>query len=163
MRKLKYVKLFENFDSNIQMINEDNLEVKRIAKDLYSFLKKNGVREVSLSTDKLKIGKNTTNDAEGRQISNRDNTAQISYYDDPKFKQTIIEVWLWGDKNKIQEVEKLLLNSFPGLGQFDRELDRNSNHSKDKVWCLNFIVAERTSSKGGLVGNTRINPKNKNN
>ena len=157
MRKLKYVQLFENF---VSIINEDNLQVKSIAKKLHSFLKDEiGVREVSLSTSKPKIGKDTANDAEGRQIGNRDNTAQISYYDDPKTKQTIIEVWLWGDKNKIQEVEKLLLNSYPGLFQFDRKLDRNSNSPKDKVWCLNFCVAEKTTAKGGLVGNTKTSSK----
>jgi len=41
MKKLKYVKLFENFDEMVEMINEDNLEIKRIAKDLYLWLKKN--------------------------------------------------------------------------------------------------------------------------
>ena len=154
MRKLKYVQLFENFVSNIQMINEDNLEVKRIAKDLYSFLKKNGVREVSLSTSKLNIGNNTANDAEGNQIGNRDNTAIISYFDDPKSKQTVIEVYLFGDNNKIQEVEKNLLTSFPGLKQIQRNIERNSNSPKDKVWVLHFMVAEKTTAKGGLVGNT---------
>ena len=58
MKKLKHIKLFENFNK-IELINEDNLHVKRIAKDLYTFLKKNGVREVSLITDKKTIGKDT--------------------------------------------------------------------------------------------------------
>ena len=44
MKKLKYVKLFENFDEMVEMINEDNLEIKKIAKDLYLWLKKNGVK-----------------------------------------------------------------------------------------------------------------------
>ena len=139
------------------ILKEDNLEVKNIAKQLYSFLKKNGVREVSLDTSKLNIGKDSANDAQGNQIGNRDNTAKIAYFDDPKTKQTIIEVYLFGDSNKIQEIEKMLLNSFPGLGQINRELNKNSNSPKDKVYYLHFTVAEKTTAKGGLVGNTKQN------
>jgi hypothetical protein len=155
MRKLKYIHLFENF-SNLDTLNEDNLEVKNIARQLYSWLKKNGVREVSLSTDKINIGKDTANDADGKQIGDRDNTAKIAYYDDEASKQTIIEIILFGEQGKIQEVEKLLLSSFPGLKQIFRNLERNTNSPKDKVYCLHFSVAERTTNKGGLVGNTNI-------
>jgi hypothetical protein len=137
------------------VLNEDNLEVKNIAKKLYSWLKQNGVREVSLQTSKITIGKNTANDAEGNQVDSRDNTAIIAYYDDPESKQTIIEVYLFGDQNKIQEVEKKLLTSFPGLKQISRKLERNSNSPKDKVFALHFSVAEKTTAKGGLVGNTQ--------
>jgi hypothetical protein len=155
MRKLKYIHLFENF-SNLDTLNEDNLEVKNIARQLYSWLKKNGVREVSLSTDKINIGKDTANDTDGKQIGDRDNTAKIAYYDDEASKQTIIEIILFGEQGKIQEVEKLLLSSFPGLKQIFRNLERNTNSPKDKVYCLHFSVAERTTNKGGLVGNTNI-------
>jgi hypothetical protein len=146
MKKLKYVKLFENFE----LINEDNLQVKKIAKDLYQFLKKNGVREVSLITDKKNIGKDTANDDEGRQIGDRMNTATIFCYDDEPTKQTAIDVTLFGDKDKIQEVEKILLQSYPGLAQANRELNRNSNSPKDKVWVLEFTVFEKSTRKGGL-------------
>jgi hypothetical protein len=44
MKKLKYVKLFENF-----MINENILELNSFAKKLYSFLKGENI-EVSLKT-----------------------------------------------------------------------------------------------------------------
>ena len=146
MKKLKYVKLFENFE----LINEDNLQVKKIAKDLYQFLKKNGFREVSLITGKKTIGKDTANDDKGRQIDDRMNTAIISYYDDEPTKQTVIDVTLFGDKDKIQEVEKILLQSYPGLAQANRELNRNSNSPKDKVWVLEFTVFEKSTRKGGL-------------
>ena len=145
------------------ILKEDNLEVKNIAKQLYSFLKKNGVREVSLDTSKLNIGKDSANDAQGNQIGNRDNTAKIAYFDDPKTKQSIIEVYLFGDSNKIQEIEKMLLNSFPGLGQINRELNKNSNLQLvvegifSNVYYLYFTVAEKTTAKGGLVGNTKQN------
>lgn len=155
MRKMKYINLFENF-SSLDTLNEDNLQVKNIARQLYSWLKKNGVREVSLSTDKINIGKDTANDADGKQIGDRDNTAKIAYYDDEASKQTIIEIILFGEQGKIQEVEKLLLSSFPGLKQIFRNLERNTNSPKDKVYCLHFSVAERTTNKGGLVGNTNI-------
>ena len=131
-------------------LNEDNLQVKKIAKDLYQFLKKNGVREVSLITDKKNIGKDTANDDEGRQIGDRMNTATIFCYDDEPTKQTAIDVTLFGDKDKIQEVEKILLQSYPGLAQANRELNRNSNSPKDKVWVLEFTVFEKSTRKGGL-------------
>ena len=157
MKKLKYIQLFEIFSLyNLETLNEDNLEVKNIARQLYSWLKKNGVGEVSLSTDKINIGKDSANDAEGKQIGSRDNTAKIAYYDDTTSKQTIIEVLLFGEEGKIQEVEKSLLSSFPGLGQISRDLEKDTNSPKDKIYCLHFSVAEKTTNKGGLVGNTNI-------
>ena len=56
----------------------------------------------------------------------------------------------FGDKDKIQEVEKILLQSYPGLAQANRELDKNSNSPKDKVWALGFTVFEKSTRKGGL-------------
>ena len=46
MSKLKYIKLFENFD----LIKEDNLDLKSIGKKLYSFLKSKGY-VVKLTTE----------------------------------------------------------------------------------------------------------------
>jgi len=146
---MKHIKLFENYNK-IELINEDNLQVKRIAKDLYSFLKGIGVREVSLSTDKKSIGQDTANDSEGRQIGDRMNTAHMSYYNDESTNQTVIYVSLFGDKDKIQEIESKLLKTYPGLGQDHRKLERNSNSPKDKVWVLEFIVFEKSTRKGGL-------------
>jgi hypothetical protein len=147
MKKLKYVKLFENFDEMVEMINEDNLEIKKIAKDLYLWFKKNGVRATLLaSVPGKEFGKKIGDKEYG------DNSAFIWYWDDPKTKQTIIEIQLRGDKNKLQEIEKLFLSSLTNLEQYNRELG-----SMPQFSYINFRVKEKTTSKGGLVGNTKTN------
>jgi hypothetical protein len=152
MRKLKYVKLFENF-KEIELINEDNLEVKNIAKQLYSFLTKNGVN--------TKLIAQTPSDNYGKQIGaslkGESNEALISYYDDPKTKQTIIQVQLYGgptSKDLVLQVEKKLLSSYPNLEQYGRE-----EVPAPQFFNLNFRVREKTTAKGGLVGNTQTNKK----
>jgi len=147
MKKLKYVKLFENFDEMVEMINEDNLEIKKIAKDLYLWFKKNGVRATLLASVPGQDFGKTIGDKEYG-----DNSAFIWYWDDPKTKQTIIEIQLKGDKNKLQEIEKLFLSSFTNLEQYNRDFGNTPQFS-----YLNFRVKEKTTSKGGLVGNTKTN------
>ena len=147
MKKLKYVKLFENFDEMAELINEDNLEIKKIAKDLYLWFIKNGVKARLLaSIPGQDYGKNIGADKMA------DYSAFIWYYDDPKTKQTIIEIKLKGDKNKLQEIEKLFLSSFTNLEQYNRDFGNMPQFS-----YLNFRVKEKTTSKGGLVGNTKTN------
>ena len=152
MKKLKYVKLFENF-KEIELINEDNLEVKNIAKQLYSFLTKNGVNtKLIAQTPSDNYGKKI-----GASLKGESNEALISYYDDPKTKQTIIQVQLYGgptSKDLVLQVEKKLLSSYPNLEQYSRE-----EVPSPQFFNLNFRVREKTTTKGGLVGNTQTNKK----
>ena len=90
MKKLKYIHLFENFSlNNLETLNEDNLEVKNIARQLYSFLKKNGVREVSLSTDKINIGKDSN--LESNNIKLGDEELRIPFLKSILFASTETE------------------------------------------------------------------------
>ena len=154
MRKLKYVQLFENFVSNIQMINEDNLEIKKIAKDLYSFLKKNGVNvKLVASIPNTDYGYKKI----GASLKGASNEALIWYWDDSKTKQTVIEVHLRGgatSKDLVLDIEKELLSTYPGLEQYNRQ-----EIPAQQFFGLNFRVKEKTTAKGGLVGNTKTSSK----
>ena len=126
-------------------INEDNLEVKSIAKDLYQFLKKAGVHKVFLKADfKRQIGQRSGISSGG----SLDNTAMIYYWDDEKTKQTLIQIVLFGDISKTKEVKDKLLSTYKNLEVIDQ-------HEDDK--SINFTVKEKTTAKGGLVGNTKTN------
>ena len=52
------------------------------------------------------------------------------------------------------DVEKKLLSAYPGLEQFDRQEVPTENN-----FGLNFRVKEKTTAKGGLVGNTQTSSK----
>ena len=82
------------------------------------------------------------------------NEALISYYDDPKTKQTVIQVQLYGgptSKDLVLQIEKKLLSSYPKLEQYDRQ-----EIPTPQFFNLNFKVKEKTTAKGGLAGNTRL-------
>ena len=139
--------LVENkLTSNSRMLNEDNLEVKNFAKQIYSFLVKNGV------TTKL-IASIPSAGSQGKQIGDKltggSNEGLVWYWDDPKTKQTVIEIHLAGEEKGVLEVEKKILSSFPNLEQYNRETS-----SGPDVFKVRFRVKEKTTAKGGLVGNT---------
>jgi hypothetical protein len=136
-----------------RMLNEDNLEVKNIAKQLYSFLTKNGVKAEIVAglanTRSTSIGTSELSAKPG------ENTALISYHDDPKTKQTVIYIRLNGEEQSILEVEKKIGQSFSNLEQYDRKILRPDSTN----YRMEFKVKEKTTSKGGLVGNTQQNQK----
>ena len=137
--------LVENkLTSNSRMLNEDNLEVKNIAKQIYSFLTKNGVTTKLVAAVPGDYGKSI-----GGKLTGGGNEALVSYYDDLKTKQTVIEIHLAGEEKGVLEVEKKILSSFPNLEQYNRETP-----SGPGVFRVVFRVKEKTTAKGGLVGNT---------
>jgi hypothetical protein len=151
MKHLKYYKTFEELDTdslnNLETLNEDNLEVKNIAKQIYSWLNKNGVNTklvAQVPSQNIKsIGSQLTGDA---------NEALVMYWDDVKTKQTQIQVQLVGgatSEDLVEGVEKNLLSSFPNLEQYDR-----NSFKSPKTSNIVFRLKEKTTKKGGLVGNT---------
>lgn len=136
--------------SEAVVLNEDNLEVKNFAKQIYSFLVKNGV------TTKL-IASIPSAGSQGKQIGDKltgdSNEGLVWYWDDPKTKQTTIEVHLSGEEQIILQVEKKILTSFPNLEQYNRQTPSGTN-----VFRVVFRVKEKTTAKGGLVGNTQQQP-----
>jgi hypothetical protein len=127
------------------VLNEDNLEVKNIAKQIYSFLTKSGVTTKLVAAVPGDYGKSI-----GGKLTGGGNEALVSYYDDSKTKQTVIEIHLAGEEKGVLEVEKKILSSFPNLEQYNRETP-----SGPGVFRVVFRVKEKTTAKGGLVGNTQ--------
>ena len=144
--------LVENkLTSNSRMLNEDNLEVKNIAKQLYSFLTKEGVKTEIVAG--LANTRSTSIGDEESSAKPGENIALISYYDDPKIKQTVIYIRLGGEEERILQVEKKIGQLLPSnLEQYDRKiLNQESTNYR-----IEFRVKEKTTAKGGLVGNTNI-------
>ena len=131
------------------VLNEDNLEVKSIAKQIYSFLKQNGVNtKLVAQIQSADYGKKI-----GATLKGEQNEALISYYDDPKTKQTIIEIQLFGgptSEDLVLQTEKKLLSSYPKLEQYNREA-----FPAPQYFVVRFRLKEKTTTKGGLVGNTQ--------
>jgi hypothetical protein len=142
--EFKRMQLLAGLITESQYLNEDNLEVKKIAKDLYSWLKKNGV-EVKLIAQVPSAG------AYGKKIgaTGGGSTSLVWYWDDSKTKQTQIEIHLVGDPKIIADVEKKFLSAYPNLEQYQKTGEGGSH--------IAFRVKEKTTSKGGLVGNTQTN------
>jgi hypothetical protein len=149
MKKLKYIHLFENFSlDNLETLNEDNLEVKNIAKQIYSWLKKNGVNAKLVA----QVPSKPTGKSIGSELTGGDNDALVMYWDDVKTKQTQIQIQLvGGNEDLVGGVEKNFLSSFTNLEQYDRNAFKTA-----KAYCINFRLREKTTNKGGLVGNTNI-------
>ena len=135
----------------MEILNEDNLEVKSIAKQIYSWLKQNDVNtKLVAQTPSADYGKQI-----GASLKGGSNEALISYYDDPKTKQTVIQIQLYGgatSKDLVLQVEKKLLSAYPKLEQYDRQ-----EIPTQTFFQLNFKVKEKTTAKGGLAGNTQTN------
>ena len=136
------------------LLKEDNLEVKSIAKQIYSFLTKNGVKTEIVAG----MANNRSTSIGDSELSAKsgENTALITYYDDPKTKQTVIYIRLNGEEQSLLQVEKKIGQSFSNLEQYDRKiLNQDSTNYR-----MEFKVKEKTTAKGGLVGNTN-KPKQK--
>lgn len=146
-------KLIEN------QLNEDNLEVKSIAKKLYSWLKQNGVA-VSLATQNVNF----------KQIGIKDpkqQEATVYVFDDPSTKQTIIRVSLRGKESIVKDIENKLLTTYPGLEEFNKQqyklysgsMGMTAPQEVPGAINLTFDLKEKTTAKGGLVGNTNVKKK----
>jgi hypothetical protein len=139
------------------VLNEDNLEVKKAAKDLYTFLKKSGVN-TSLGSNMgfgKSIGIKNPSQAE----------ASIHYGETSRSKgQTLINISLVGMEDKVKEVENKFLTAFPNLEIVNGSKEVYKVYSGGMTGPLipgavnqNFTVKEKTTAKGGLAGNTQTN------
>jgi hypothetical protein len=146
---------------NKQYINEDNLEVKKAAKDLYTFLKSNGVNAT--------LGNNM---GFGKKIGMKNpGQAEASiFYGETSMSggQTLINISLRGMEDKVKEVESRFLTAFPNLEIIDEKeypimsgTMTNPGPFIPGAVNKNFTVKEKTTAKGGLVSNTHQNAKHK--
>ena len=138
-------------------LNEDNLEVKSIAKDIYSTLKQNGVNAKLIASIP---GTGYAGKSIGATLTGGSNEALVFYWDDTKTKLTTIEIYLSGDKDDVLSFEKKILSSFPGLEQYSRV-----EYPTPQAFKLNFRVKEKTTAKGGIneaakpkLGIDQVNP-----
>jgi hypothetical protein len=148
---------------NAQYINEDNLEVKKAAKELYTFLKNNGVTTTLGSNMGFgkKVGMKTPGQAE----------ASIFYGETGNSEgQTVINISLRGMEDKVKEVESEFLKAFPNLKivsgtkkSYPIMSGTMTNPGPPIPGAVNknFTVKEKTTAKGGLVSNTHQNAKHK--
>jgi hypothetical protein len=123
-----------------QELNEDNLQVKSIAKKIYSVLKQNGVNAKLVASVPQGPGKSI-----GSTLTGGSNEALVYYFDDAKTKLTTIEIHLRGEEESVLNFEKDVLSSFPGLEQYDRQA-----FPAQGVFSLVFRVREKTTAKGGI-------------
>jgi hypothetical protein len=123
-----------------QELNEDNLQVKSIAKKIYSVLKQNGVNTKLVASVPQSQGKSI-----GSTLTGGSNEALVYYFDDAKTKLTTIEIHLRGEEKSVLNFEKDVLSSFPGLEQYDRQA-----FPAQGVFSLVFRVREKTTAKGGI-------------
>jgi hypothetical protein len=123
-----------------QELNEDNLQVKSIAKKIYSVLKQNRVNAKLVASVPQGPGKSI-----GSTLTGGSNEALVYYFDDIKTKLTTIEIHLRGEEESVLNFEKDVLSSFPGLEQYDRQA-----FPAQGVFSLVFRVREKTTAKGGI-------------
>jgi len=125
-----------------QELNEDNLELKSIAKNIYSVLKQNGVNAKLIASIPRTgyAGKSI-----GATLTGGSNEALVYYWDDTKTKLTTIEIYLSGAKEEVIDFEKKILSSFPSLEQYSRQ-----EFLTPQAFKLVFRLKEKTTAKGGI-------------
>ena len=132
---------YENEDGH-EELNEDNLQVKSIAKQIYSVLKQNGVNAKLIASipSAGPSGKSI-----GATLTGDSNEALVYYWDDTKTKLTTIEIYLSGAKDEVLNFEKKILSSFPAIEQYSRQ-----EFVSPQAFKLVFRVKEKTTAKGGI-------------
>jgi hypothetical protein len=132
---------YEN-EGGHEELNEDNLQVKSIAKQIYSVLKQNGVNAKLIASipSAGPSGKSI-----GATLTGDSNEALVYYWDDTKTKLTTIEIYLSGAKDEVLNFEKKILSSFPALEQYSRQ-----EFVSPQAFKLVFRVKEKTTAKGGI-------------
>lgn len=142
---MKYIKLFEQF-SDLESINEDFMELKSIAKQLYSLLKKKGYEvEIKENSKKATYRSDTlVGTKDSKHLNGKGGTVEIHQFSDfeeigvflpvhavayqfiiaPENKDLIKQMM---DKNKPGAYEK-----YPGTYQED--ISKNWDHIKDAIF-----------------------------
>jgi hypothetical protein len=143
-----------------RVLNEDSLLVKKIAKDLYTYLKKIGVSNVQYQQAEVGSSWKAIGSKEASKLQPNSAMIVVKKYNSPA-GDTAIDITLVGEKSGIEGVEKKLLSAYPGLEQKDRIIKPHqmgmTNAQNTGNFILNFVVIEKTTKKGGFVSNTQTN------
>jgi hypothetical protein len=141
-----------------RMLNEDDLQVKNIAKQIYTWLKQNGV---SVAFDEGTNKKYSTLGVKDRSKAEAEIfVAKNNIHN----RQISIKITLRGMQRIVLDVENRLLTSFPNLKQLGRRMSQPNTYNggikqnpEVSFIALEFFLMEKTTRKGGLVGNTQTN------
>ena len=143
---MKYLKLFENF-SDLESLNEDFLELKSIAKQLYSLVKSEGYEvEIKENSEKSKFrgGDTLVGTKDSQYLNGKGGTVEIHQFSDAEQIGLFLPVYavayqfITAPENK-EIIKKMLNEKKPGAyekypGTYQQDLSKNWSHIKDDIF-----------------------------
>jgi hypothetical protein len=150
---MKYIKLFENF-SDLESINEDFMELKSIAKQLYSLLKSEGyeveIKENSKKS-KYKGGDSLVGTKDSKYLNGKGGTVEIHQFSDVEQIGLFLPVYavvyqfITAPENK-EIIKKMVDEKKPGAyekypGTYQQDLSKNWSYIKDDIFGASGKIA----------------------
>lgn len=143
---MKYIKLFENF-LDIESINEDFLELKSIAKQLYSLVKSEGY-EVEIKENSKKStyagGDTLVGSKDSKYLNGKGGTVEIHQFSDIEEIGVFLPVYavayqfITAPENK-EIIKKMVDEKKPGAyekypGTYQQDISKNWDNIKDDIF-----------------------------
>jgi hypothetical protein len=143
---MKYLKLFEKF-SDSESINEDFMELKSIAKQLYSLVKSEGYEvEIKENSEKSKFrgGDTLVGTKDSQYLNGKGGTVEIHQFSDVEQIGLFLPVYavvyqfITAPENK-EIIKKMVNEKKPGAyekypGTYQQDLSKNWSHIKDDIF-----------------------------
>jgi len=143
---MKYLKLFENF-SDLESLNEDFLELKSIAKQLYSLVKSEGYEvEIKENSEisKFKGGDTLVGTKDSQYLNGKGGTVEIHQFSDAEQIGLFLPVYavayqfITAPENK-EIIKKMMDEKKPGdyekyPGTYQQDISKNWSHIKDAIF-----------------------------
>ncbi len=143
---MKYLKLFDKF-SDSESINEDFMELKSIAKQLYSLLKSEGYEvEIKENSEKSKFrgGDTLVGTKDSQWLNDKGGTVEIHQFSDAEQIGVFLPVYavsyqfITAPENK-EIIKKMMDEKRPGdyekyPGTYQKDISKNWSHIKDAIF-----------------------------
>lgn len=143
---MKYLKLFDKF-SDSESINEDFMELKSIAKQLYSLLKREGYEvEIKENSEKSKFrgGDTLVGTKDSQWLNDKGGTVEIHQFSDAEQIGVFLPVYavsyqfITAPENK-EIIKKMMDEKRPGdyekyPGTYQKDISKNWSHIKDAIF-----------------------------
>jgi hypothetical protein len=143
---MKYLKLFEKF-SDLESLNEDFMELKSIAKQLYSLVKSEGYEvEIKENSEKSKFrgGDTLVGTKDSQYLNGKGGTVEIHQFSDVEQIGLFLPVYavvyqfITAPENK-EIIKKMVDEKKPGAyekypGTYQQDLSKNWSHIKDDIF-----------------------------
>ena len=143
---MKYLKLFENF-SDLESLNEDFLELKSIAKQLYSLVKSEGYEvEIKENSEKSKYrgGDSLVGTKDSKYLNGKGGTVEIHQFSDVEQIGLFLPVYavayqfITSPENK-EIIKKMVDEKKPGdyekyPGTYQQDLSKSWTHVCDSIF-----------------------------